>query len=530
MNQLAAFFLGFHRLRWSLTALQYMLCIVVVNSLLYQIPLYQFALSKLRFDAFDGVWIFVVLIGIVVLINLIFISLICLLPYIHKGIFILFACLNSMALYFEVSYQVILDKPMIGNIFNTHLDEATSYFNPTQLFYFFCFGIVPSYCLLKVRVVSYQWWQLLTCAAISALLLFGLILVNGSSWLWFDKHSKYLGGLYTPWSYSINSISHIVQSMDVSPPELLPQASLTNDEPLVVVLIIGESARAANFSLYGYSRQTNPLLEQEGVVVVQNTQSCSTYTTKSIRCMLSHLGTDDSFETLPSYLQRTGIDVSWITNNWGEPPMHLYTRKGKEDFRSDCRGDGCQHDELLLTNLQHSIEELPSDKALVVLHTSGSHGPSYHSKYPKKFEKYTPVCRNVQLSQCTQEELLNAYDNTIVYTDHFINTTITLLKSLSQPSLLIYVSDHGESLGEHGTYLHGLPYAIAPDVQKDIPFIVWLSDEFSRARSIDMKQFSQNNSHSHSHVFHSVLGAFGVQSAIYNPDLDIFVTAAERNQ
>jgi lipid A ethanolaminephosphotransferase len=159
-------------------------------------------------------------------------------------------------------------------------------------------------------------------------------------------------------------------------------------------------------------------------------------------------------------------------------------------------------------------------KILVVLHTKGSHGPSYNTQYPPKFEKYTPVCKSVELSKCSNEELINAYDNTIFYTDYFINKTINILKNLKNiPSMLIYASDHGESLGEYGLYLHGTPYSIAPDYQTKIPFMIWLSAEFKNQKNIS--SMVQKKSHSHENIFHTIIGAYEMQTKIYKPNLDI---------
>jgi len=169
---------------------------------------------------------------------------------------------------------------------------------------------------------------------------------------------------------------------------------------------------------------------------------------------------------------------------------------------------------VLLTNLEKEILKLKKNKTFVVLHTNGSHGPTYYKKYPKAFEVFTPACKTVNLQACTQQELINAYDNTILYTDYFLHQTITILKKFSdRPTMLIYASDHGESLGEYGLYLHGTPYSIAPDFQKDIPFLIWESDSFQKKNGgkIDTgSSYRQNN------IFHTVMGAFDMNSTIYD--------------
>jgi lipid A ethanolaminephosphotransferase len=243
--------------------------------------------------------------------------------------------------------------------------------------------------------------------------------------------------------------------------------------------------------------------------------------------MLSHIETGwslaSSYEPLPSYLQRNGVDVIWRTNNWGEPPLKVQTYQRAEDIPGACQGDSCRYDEVLLQGLEQRIRSSAKAKIFVVLHQHGSHGPAYYSEYPKRFEVFTPVCKSVELHECTKAELVNAYDNTIVYTDEFLSRTIELLKTfLPTASMLMYVSDHGESLGEYGLYLHGAPNSIAPDVQRDIPFLVWMSADFKRNKGISIQQLNRESSHSHANVFHSVMGAFDMRSDIYNRQLDLF--------
>lgn len=176
---------------------------------------------------------------------------------------------------------------------------------------------------------------------------------------------------------------------------------------------------------------------------------------------------------------------------------------------------------MLLSHLREEIEASDSNKIFLVLHTNGCHGPAYSTKYPKEFKKFTPICESVELDKCSSEELINAYDNTVVYTDYFLSEPLKTLKNI--PVTMIYASDHGESLGEYGLYLHGTPYSIAPDYQKDIPFIVWMSDSFKELKGLNQSSLQQNGSYSHSNVFHSVLGALGISTSVYKKEFDIFI-------
>jgi lipid A ethanolaminephosphotransferase len=364
-----------------------------------------------------------------------------------------------------------------------------------------------------------------------------LIYLNAKSWLWIDKNAKQFGGLILPWSYVINSAryydSNLRPRADLI---LLPEAINVNPRKVVVVLVIGESARSQNFSLYGYGRKTNPLLSSAGVVAMPNTVSCSTYTTQSLRCILSHLGGEtplrETHEPLPTYLKRQGVEVVWRTNNFGEPAISVNRRQSAEEIRRECKGVNCEslnYDEVLLHKLDEQLLSSTNEKVFVVLHQSGSHGPLYFKKYPPTFEAFQPSCKSVDQQKCTQQELLNAYDNSILYTDYVLNEVVRKLKSMREvDSVMLYVSDHGESLGEYGLYLHGTPFSIAPVFQKQVPFIAWMSDSFVLNRGLTGMRINTLMNYSHDNIFHSVMGGLGLRSGAYDERLDIFSVAEKR--
>jgi lipid A ethanolaminephosphotransferase len=203
--------------------------------------------------------------------------------------------------------------------------------------------------------------------------------------------------------------------------------------------------------------------------------------------------------------------------------MTVQTYQKASDLKADCTGARCNYDEVLLSGLEQRIRTSASQRVFVVLHQSGSHGPAYYTKYPSEFEYFKPACKSVELGKCSHEELVNAYDNTILYEDHFLSRAIGVLRKLRDTStLLIYVSDHGESLGEYGMYLHGIPYSIAPAVQKEIPFIIWMSDEFVRQKAVRADRLESQGMHSQRDIFHTVMGAFSMHSDAYLGDHDIF--------
>ncbi|MBT4881426.1 MAG: sulfatase-like hydrolase/transferase, partial [Flavobacteriales bacterium] len=288
-----------------------------------------------------------------------------------------------------------------------------------------------------------------------------------------------------------------------------------DEEKSVFVLVIGESARGENFSLNGYMKETNPLLSKIDNVYSYKAESCATYTTAGVKCILEHKNTGKLFEILPNYLFRNDVEVIWRTTNWGEPTVVVENYLRKSDLKKFCNGDACDYDEVLLSGLREQVLASEKNKILVVLHASTSHGPTYYKKYPKQFEKFNPVCKSVELAKCTQEELINAYDNTIVYTDYILATLIDELKQLEgYNSSMIYISDHGESLGENNLYLHGIPASIAPKEQLDIPFIVWSSDGSKELKSNEV--LSQHN------IFHSVLDFLRIESPIYDENMSVF--------
>ncbi|RZL43233.1 MAG: phosphoethanolamine--lipid A transferase EptA, partial [Pedobacter sp.] len=390
------------------------------------------------------------------------------------------------------------------------------FFSLKLVIYVIFFGILPSVFIIQSKVINTTLKRFAITA--SSILLFVAILIfaNASNWLWIDKNSKQLGALAMPWSYTVNTIRFYIHKQQENEKEImLPNAKITDNKKSVVVLVIGESARSQNFSLYGYGKETNPLLSKVENLITFSATSCATYTTAGLKCILEHKNTDDLYEILPNYLYRNNVDVIWRTTNWGEPPVHIKNYQTKENLVSNCKGDGCNYDEVLLTDLKEQILASKSNKILIVLHTSTSHGPTYSKKYPAQFETFKPVCNSVELGNCSQQELINAYDNTIVYTDYILYKVIENLKTLAAyNSAMLFVSDHGESLGEKNLYMHGLPLSIAPKEQFDIPFIVWSSD--------NSKQLKPNRTVSQNHVFHSVLKFLDLESPIYDENMNIF--------
>lgn len=304
---------------------------------------------------------------------------------------------------------------------------------------------------------------------------------------------------------------------------------------VAAVIMVGETARSANFSLGGYPRETNPrLAAEDGLVYFPQVTACGTSTATSLPCMFSdlgHAGYDGdrarARDNLLDVLRRAGLQVVWLDNNSGCKGICGRIGEQRPEREPDpglCGADGC-YDEILLRDLKRRLDDARGD-IVIVLHQRGSHGPGYHLRYPQGFERFTPVCRQVEFDQCSPESVVNAYDNTLLYTDHVIASAIDLLRVYQDrfDTALLYVSDHGESLGELGLYLHGLPWAIAPKTQKQVPMIAWLSRPLAERFRIDLScvEARRGLPLSHDNLFHSVLGLLDVTTRARDEALDIF--------
>ncbi len=488
-----------------------------LNFLFFHLPFYTYVFNNVDYKSFNGIILVASLVILMLVLNaFVFFLLFSLSRYLGKFLLVLFFMINAIAVYFINTYSVIIDESMIGNIVNTNLEESSSFFSFKLIVYIILLGVIPSIYIIKAKIINVTIKKFFTISSLTLLFVAVLVFANASNWLWIDKNSKQLGGLAMPWSYSVNvSLFYIHKYKKNEKEMLLPNAVIKDNQKSVVVLVIGESARSQNFSLYGYKKNTNPLLSKTQNLFHFNATSCATYTTAGVKCILEPTNSDDLYEILPNYLYRNNVEVIWRTTNWGEPPVHIEKYQNRDVLKKDCKGEGCNYDEVLLSGLKEQILASKKNKVLIILHTSTSHGPTYSKKYPPSFETFKPVCNSVELGKCSHEELLNAYDNTIVYTDYILFNVIEDLKQLKEyKSAMIFVSDHGESLGEKNLYMHGVPISFAPKEQYEIPFIVWVSD--------NSKKLKPNKTLSQNHVFHSVLNFLNIGSPVYKEEMNIF--------
>jgi len=497
-------------------------CIVSIGTLLlYNIPFFNYVADNTNEDTGGKIFLLTSLVVLMLVLNFMMTYLVMFLMRIVGRILLaILSIINATAVYFIYTYNVMINATTIENVFNTRYSEASGFFSWPLWLSIFVFGILPAlYCLFQ-PVVYGKAKKMGICCGSSLAVVLVVALMNFSQTLWISEHDTELGGLLQPWSYLVNTGRIISFNQDEQAEEIkLPDGQIQDNEKAVVVLVIGESARKANFQLYGYQRDTNPLLSRQAGLKVYQANSCATYTTAGTKAILEPKDCGDLYELLPNYAFRTGVDVSWRTSNWGEPPIHIDEYITNNDLGAKYPGENEDFDGILLKGLRERIASSNKNKVLIILHTSTSHGPKYSNKYPQEFEVYKPVAKNVEEGQKNIGMLINAYDNTIRYTDFLVDSLINTLRAMEDwHSAMIFISDHGESLGENKMFMHGLPMKLAPKEQYEIPFLVWTSEGFRDYKS-DLPAVLEQH-----YIFHSVLNLLSIQSPAYNQDYDIFKT------
>jgi lipid A ethanolaminephosphotransferase len=497
-------------------------CIVsLATLLLYNLPFFHYVATHTNEDTLGRIFLLTSLVVLMLVVNFLMTYLtLFLLRVVGRILLAVLAVINATAVYFIYTYSVIIDATTIENVFNTRYSEASGFFSGPLWITILAIGVLPAlYCLF--RPVIYSTVRRFTVFSVTSLILIVLVsLANINQTLFISQHDTELGALLQPWSYLVNtcriaSLNHDEQAEEIK----LTDGRITDNRKAIVVLVIGESARKANFQLYGYQRNTNPLLSRQKDLKVFHANACATYTTAGTKAILEPQDRSDLYELLPNYAFRMGADVSWRTSNWGEPPIHIEEYLTAMDLTKEYPDMDSNYDAILFAGLRQRIESSSKNKVLIILHTSTSHGPQYASKYPKEFEVYKPVAANVEEGEKNIGMLVNAYDNTIRYTDFLLDGLINTLRDMEDwKSAMIFISDHGESLGENKMFMHGLPMKLAPKEQYEIPFLVWTSEDF-RTYKPDSELPEVLEQH---YIFHSVLNLLAIESPAYNKDFDIF--------
>lgn len=460
----------------------------------------------------------------------------------------------AVAAYSADTYGVFIDKDMVRNLFETDQREAAALFNLRFVTYLVMLGVAPSALVWRVRLpkveIRQQLLQRLGFFLGGLVLSVSMLFAFSAHYSSFLREHKSLRYLLSPGAAIQGAIQYVrgtfadpadAQVVDNDGPTIR-SAQNTGGKPLLMFLVIGETARARNFQLGGYERPTNPeLAKLDNVYYFNNVTSCGTSTAISLPCMFSHLGRGDFSVSVAGHttnlldaLTKAGIGIQWRDNNSGSKGVSARADTINFDKRIDpelCNQESC-YDEIMLKDLDKRLAAVKDD-TVIAFHQIGSHGPSYSKRYPQQFERFSPVCGTNELKQCSEEEIRNAYDNSIVYTDHNIARQIAILKSLSDrfDTMLIYVSDHGESLGEKGLYLHGAPYIFAPDEQKKVPFVLWMSDGYRQRFALDSQcmQAQLGKPFSHDNLYHTVLGAMTVKNDLYQSSQDMLAACRNRD-
>lgn len=482
----------------------------------FHAPFFDYVIANVGND-FSGIWLVCSMFILMLALNyLVFYLFLYIGRVVGKYLLALLTAGNAMCLYFVNTYNVLIDRSMMGNVFNTQFSEASSFFSWAAVLYVLMLGIVPSVLLCRKKIDYGSIRQFLLNVGISLAIVLGVVGSNYKNTFWIDRHASIIGSKLMPWSYIVNSVRYYSHWKRANQKEIqLPDAEAISDSKDICVLIIGESARSENFSLYGYDRETNPLMKADSVVALKATAS-HTNTLGAVRAILQHKPSGDLYEILPNYLARNGVDVTWRSSNWGTPPIRVEKSYTKGELKELYPDADSRYDGILFHDLKSQILASGNNKIFIGIHTYTSHGPEYYSNTPDEFKRFMPECRTVEMAKADHSELINAYDNTILYTDHLVHSVIGVLREFSdRRSCVIFVSDHGESLGESGLYMHGVPMKMAPKEQLDIPFIVWTSDN-------SMTRVKRLDSVGHHHIYHSVLKFLGITTPFFDESKNIF--------
>jgi len=490
-----------------------------------------------------------VYLGSAVLLVLVFSGVLALVNFrrLFKPVVIALLLLSSMTAYFMSQYGIVVDASMVQNVVETDVREAGELFSWKLVQSLLLLGVIPSWLIwrLPVRYGPLRREVLVNTGLVagSLLLATGLLFVLFKTLAPAVREHRELRFQLTPTNVFQAANGYLKHKWataaviaplgtDAAKGGLWPAAG--SSPHTVTIIVVGETARAMNFSLNGYQRATNPRLAQvHSLVNFNNVSSCGTATAISVPCVFSDLTREGysedkarSKEGLLDVLQHAGLEVIWRDNNSG--CKGVCDRVRYEDMSKPvagnplCNSEEC-YDEHLLEGLPDLIRNAQKD-LVIVLHQKGSHGPAYWKRYPAEFGKFGPVCQTNELEQCSREQITAGYDNTILYTDYFLDMTIKVLQEAGVPASMLYFSDHGESLGEKNMYLHGAPYIFSPEEQRKVPMMLWMSDSFSQRFHFDRSCLAARSSQqfSHDNVFHSTLGMLNVNTAVYNPKLDLF--------
>ncbi len=452
---------------------------------------------------------------------------------------------TAFATYYMQRFGVFMDPSMLRNVLRTDVAEARELFSLGMVPHLVVFAGLPLLLLWRVQIKKRPLARALALRGL-ALMATGVLLIGSVFVVYQDfsalmRNQKEMRYLVTPANFLYSTARVLtadtrqaaVARMTVGADARQGASWSARPRPTLLVLAIGETARAANWGLNGYVRQTTPELAKQDVLNFTDVTACGTNTETSLPCMFSAVGRRNydeerirGSESLLHVLDRAGFQVLWRDNQSGCKGVcdGLPTQQIDPAQWPELCVDGRCLDDALLSGLD-TVARDAKGNLVVVLHMLGNHGPTYYKRYPDAFRRFSPTCDTGELRKCTKEEIVNAYDNALLYTDHILSKTINFLKQQERTfdTALMYVSDHGESLGESGLYLHGVPYAIAPDVQIKVPMVWWLSAGFKKSFGLDQSCLKKQTTKpwAHDELFHTVLGLLQVQTSVYERKFDI---------
>jgi lipid A ethanolaminephosphotransferase len=462
--------------------------------------------------------------------------------------------LAAVAQHYMLTYHVVMDPTMAANAMQTDFHETRDLLSWRLLFNVVLVGVLPAWWLLRVRIVPMrvlsQVWRNAVLFVVSLAVVAGAAAAMSRELAPLMRNHVTLRYMMNPLASLYSASAVVVKPLFEHPRKLIPISGgaalgtsyAAQSRPPLFVVVVGETARADHFALNGYARNTTPELAARQVLSWPNVHSCGTNTLASVPCMFSPLGKEgyegrkDDYETLVDVAQAAGLAVLWIDNQAGckgvcvrVPNVSASDGLDAATRSALCDGDECL-DDVMLKNIDQRLAALPAERrdrgVLLVLHQMGSHGPSYAKRSTPDTKRFMPECTTNVLAECSHGELMNAYDNSIAHTDRFLARTIDWLKAQSShyDTGLLYMSDHGESLGEYGLFLHGLPYNIAPEVQKHVPMVAWFGDGLQAREHLSTACLAKgrNAALTHDNLYHTVLGVMDVKTPTYKQALDAF--------
>jgi len=438
----------------------------------------------------------------------------------------------AQAAYYMDNFSVLMDVVMIDNIFHTDAKEAAGIINFGLISRVVLLGIIPAFLVIKYwppvtsfkgELISRIKWMLILIVTLVV-----IVLPFTAGYYSFIREHK-ITRFYANPTYPVYSLIKYASQQFSSEQQVELRRTAEDAHhvgPLskneIVIMVVGETVRADRFALNGYGRDTNPQLSKQDVLSFSNVSSCGTSTGVSVPCMFSSLGREEydknealSQENALDVLANNGVAVLWRDNNSNS--KGVATRVKYEDFQSPTLNPVCEgecRDIGMLSGLDEYVASNKDKDIMIVLHQMGNHGPEYYRRYPKEFARFQPMCMTGELQKCTKEEVDNSYDNAILYTDYFLSEVIKFLKKYDADyeTAMLYVGDHGESLGEHGLYLHAAPYMMAPKEQTHVPAILWLGQHFDY--TLDQAQPYKDSALSHDDLFCSILIAYELDAGM----------------